>query len=105
MARVARKALRKARISGHPGSSSAKVAPVTNMPSPSEMMMNRAQRSAMWAPLIVHSSALERPRPGTAKKVCGPLYSMASAAAHQASRRAGSSSSPPAIHKGEASAK
>src|SRR5512139_1471415 len=99
------KALKKARTVGVDGSRFVKVAPVTMMPSPSAMMMNRAQRSAIWAPLMVQSAAVDRPSPGTKKKVDGPEYSMASAASHHNSRRLGSLSSPPAIQKQAATAK
>ena len=45
----------------------AAVAPVTRMDSPSAMMTNNAQRSAMCAPSTRQSVVPERPRPGTQK--------------------------------------
>ncbi len=45
-------------------SSPAKVEPVTSTDSPSAMMMNSEQRSAMWPPSTCQSSTVERPRPG-----------------------------------------
>ena len=45
----------------------AKVAPVTRIDSPSAMMMNRPQRSAICAPSTSQSAVVERPRPGVQK--------------------------------------
>lgn len=42
----------------------ANVEPVTSTDSPSAMMMNSEQRSAMWPPSTFQSLVVERPRPG-----------------------------------------
>jgi hypothetical protein len=46
---------------------SANVAPVMSSDSPSAMITNSAQRSAMCRPSTSHDSVRERPRPGTRK--------------------------------------
>jgi hypothetical protein len=43
----------------------AAVAPVMRIDSPSAMMTNKLQRSAMCAPSTFQSAVVERPRPGT----------------------------------------
>ena len=47
--------------------SSANVAPVTRIDSPSAMMTNSPQRSAMWPPSTSQSAVVERPSPGVQK--------------------------------------
>ena len=42
----------------------ANFAPVTRINSPSAMMMNSPQRSAMWLPSMSQSAVVERPSPG-----------------------------------------
>src|SRR3954469_13843516 len=78
--------------------SSAKVAPVTTMDSPSAMIMNPAQRSAMWPPSTTQSATCEAPYFGIQKRTAGERYSIASASAHSSSR-ALPSATPPAIQK------
>src|SRR3954467_3099425 len=77
---------------------SAKVAPVTTMDSPSAMMMNPAQRSAMWPPSTTQSATSDAPYFGIQKRTAGERYSMPSASAHSSSR-AWPSANPPAIQK------
>src|SRR6185503_10825733 len=74
--------------------SSANVAPVTSSDSPSAMMTNRAQRSAMWPPSTFQSVTEDRPSPGTQNSVHGPASSMPSASVHHASRTPGSAKPP-----------
>ena len=64
------------------------------IPSPSAMMMNRPQRSAMWLPEMSQSDAFDRPRPGTGNSVIGPRYSITTASSHQASRSSSGRSTP-----------
>ncbi len=45
--------------------SSANVAPVTSSDSPSAMITNNAQRSAMWPPSTFQSVTEDLPSPGT----------------------------------------
>ena len=75
---------------------SANVAPVTTMDSPSAMMMNSAQRSAMWPPSTSQSPMGVAPSPGKRKRITGPRYSITTATSHSASR-ACPSARPPAI--------
>ena len=81
--------------------SSANVAPVIRIDSPSAMMMKSAQRSAICAPSICQSVVFERPRPGTQKAAIGETYSMASAMA-QIQSRVVLSAKAPAIQNGAA---
>src|SRR5262245_28549728 len=69
-------AMTKAANAGHVHSSSANVAPVTSMDSPSEIMTKRPQRSARWTPSMAQSVVSDRPSPGTKKPTAGPEYSM-----------------------------
>src|SRR3954449_11913912 len=78
--------------------SSAKVAPVTTMDSPSAMMMNPAQRSAMWPPSTTQSATSDAPYFGIQNRTAGETYSIASAAAHSSSRLS-PCAKPPAIQK------
>src|ERR1700754_411490 len=75
---------------------SEKVAPVTTTDSPSAMMMNPAQRSAMWPPLTAQSPIEDLPSFGTQKRTAGDRYSMASATVQSVSRH-WPSAKPPAI--------
>src|SRR6195952_3382671 len=77
---------------------SAKVAPVTTMDSPSAMMMNPAQRSAIWPPSTTQSATADAPYFGIQNRTAGEMYSIASATAHNSSR-ALLSAKPPAIQK------
>jgi len=79
-------ATRKAATVGAVHAVSAKVVPVTTMDSPSAMMMNSAQRSAMWPPSTSQSLNAEAPKPGTRKRIAGLAYSIATAALQSASR-------------------
>src|SRR5262245_5195738 len=74
--------------------SSAKVAPVTSSDSPSAMMTNSEQRSAMWPPSTFQSATDDRPSPGTQNNAHGPTSSIASASVHHASRTVGSDKPP-----------
>src|SRR5882762_11026380 len=76
--------------------SSAKVAPMTTMDSPSAMMMNPAQRSAMWPPSTTQSATCDAPYFGIQNRTAGEMYSIASATAHSSSREL-PSAKPPAI--------
>jgi hypothetical protein len=76
--------------------SSANLAPVTRIDSPSTMIMKSPQRSAMCAPSTSQSAVVERPRPGVQKLTEGETYSMARAASHRAKRHS-PCDSPPAI--------
>src|SRR3954447_24887169 len=76
--------------------SSAKVAPMTTMDSPSAMMMNPAQRSAIWPPSTTQSATSDAPYFGIQNRTAGERYSIASASAHSSSREL-SSANPPAI--------
>src|SRR3954469_802645 len=76
--------------------SSAKVAPVTTIDSPSAMMMNPAQRSAIWPPSTTQSATSDAPYFGIQNRTAGDRYSMASATAHSSSR-ALPCATPPAI--------
>src|SRR3954453_7499805 len=76
--------------------SSAKLAPVTTMDSPSAMMMNPAQRSAMWPPSTTQSATSDAPYFGIQNRTAGDRYSMANATAHSSSR-ALPRATPPAI--------
>src|ERR1700712_1347469 len=78
--------------------SSAKVAPVTTMDSPSAMMMNPAQRSAIWPPSTTQSATSDAPYFGIQNRTAGEIYSIASATAHSAGREF-PSAQPPAIQK------
>ena len=62
--------------------SDAAVAPVTRMDSPSAMMTNSAQRSAMCAPSTFQSAVLERSQPRHVVDSNGPTQSMISALIH-----------------------
>src|ERR1700759_5128805 len=77
---------------------SAKVAPYPTMDSPSAMMMNPAQRSAMWPPSTTQSATSDAPYFGIQNRTAGEMYSIASASAHSASREF-PSANPPAIQK------
>src|SRR4051812_49556468 len=66
--------------------SSAKLAPVTTMDSPSAMMMNPAQRSAIWPPSTTQSATEDAPYRGIQNRAAGEIYSMPSAIPHSASR-------------------
>src|SRR6476661_3010938 len=78
--------------------SSANVAPVTTTDSPSAMMTNSAQRSAMWPPSITQSATEDAPYRGIQNRTAGEMYSMPSATA-QSSRRISPSANLPAIQK------
>src|SRR3954464_15252775 len=78
--------------------SSAKVAPVATMDSPSAMMMNPAQRSAMWPPSTTQSATWDAPYFGIQNRTAGETYSIASATAHSNSRLS-PCAKPPAIQK------
>ena len=65
MATLPRNATRKAQTRAVVAGSDAAVAPVTRMDSPSAIMTNSAQRSAMCAPSTFQSVVFERPMPGT----------------------------------------
>ena len=95
---ASKKAISRPDPSGWPDSAD----PVTTMPSPSAMMMNKAQRSAMWEPEISQFSAVDRPSPGTMKNANGPAYSIASASSHHASRSSGPRRTPIAQNTAEA---
>src|SRR4030081_883677 len=75
---------------------SANVAPVTTMDSPSAMMMNPAQRSAIWPPSMAQSSIEDAPYFGIQNRTAGDRYSMPSAMAQSPSRES-PSEGPPAI--------
>src|ERR1700731_5246328 len=77
---------------------SAKVAPVTTMDSPSAMMMNPAQRSAIWLPSTYQSVTDDAPYFGIQNRTAGETYSMPSATA-QSTSRCCPSAKPPAIQK------
>ncbi len=66
----------------------AAVVPVTRIDSPSAMITNSAQRSAMCALSTFQSAVVERPSPGTAKPTTGARYSTPSAITHHATRSA-----------------
>src|SRR5258705_9586122 len=68
------------------------------MDSPSAMMMNPAQRSAMWPPSTTQSATTDAPYFGIQNRTAGEIYSMPSASAHRM-RRQGPSAKPPAIQK------
>src|SRR5689334_6044523 len=74
-----------ATISGESGCS-ANVLPACRIASPRQMMMKSAQRSARCAPETSQSTAVDLPKPGTAKPKAGAAYSIASAASHNATR-------------------
>src|SRR3990170_2571834 len=76
--------------------SSEKVAPVTMMDSPSAMMMNSAQRSAIWLPAMAQSAIEDAPYFGIQNRTAGDRYSIPSATAQSASR-ACPCANPPAI--------
>ena len=76
----------------------ARVWPVIRIDSPSAMMMNNPQRSAMWPPSTFQSAVVERPRPGTRKPISGETVSIASASPHTAIRASGGTK-PPAIQQ------
>src|SRR3954469_15402528 len=78
--------------------SSAKVAPVTTMDSPSAMMMNPAQRSAMWPPSTTQSATSDAPYLGIQNRTAGERYSIARANVHSSSREL-PCAKPPAIQK------
>src|SRR3954466_15161134 len=78
--------------------SSAKVAPVTTMDSPSAMMMKPAHRSAIWPPSTTQSETSDAPYFGIQNRTAGETYSIASATAHSVSR-ALPCAKPPAIQK------
>src|SRR6476620_7130236 len=65
---------------------SEKVAPVTTMDSPSAMMTNKAQRSAMWPPSMTQSAIEEAPYLGIQKRTAGETYSITSATAQSHQR-------------------
>src|SRR6185437_7595773 len=98
MAVLAANAERKARMAVAVHVSSAKVAPVTTMDSPSAMMMKPAQRSAMWPPSTTQSATADAPYRGIQNRAAGEIYSITSAIA-QSTSRDGPSASPPAIQK------
>src|SRR6202035_4075574 len=77
---------------------SANVAPVTTMDSPSAMMMNPAQRSAIWPPSTYQSATEDAPYFGIQNRTAGEMYSIDSASA-QSTSRACPCSKPPAIQK------
>src|ERR1700733_7674314 len=76
--------------------SSAKVAPVTTMDSPSAMMMNPAQPSAIWPPSTTPPPTCDAPYFGTQNRTAAERYSIQSASAHSSSREF-PSAIPPAI--------
>src|SRR5437879_4075074 len=78
--------------------SSAKVAPVTTMDSPSAMMMKPAQRSAICPPSTTQSATDDAPYRGIQNRTAGEIYSMPSATAQNAGRNS-PSARPPAIQK------
>src|SRR6266446_10433411 len=78
--------------------SSANVAPVTTMDSPSAMMMNPAQRSAICPPSTTQSPTEDAPYFGIQNRTAGEMYSIASATAQSTSRE-WPSAMPPAIQK------
>src|SRR5215472_3738948 len=65
---------------------SAKSAALTTIASPNAMMMNPAQRSAMWPPSTAQDSTEEKPSPGVQKRAAGDTYSIPSAATQNHSR-------------------
>src|ERR1700709_418344 len=73
-----------------------KVAPMTTMDSPSAMMMNPAQRSAMWPPSTTQSATSDAPYFGIQNRAAAERYSIPIATAHSSSR-AFPSANPPAI--------
>src|SRR6476646_4262532 len=87
----------KARMLSAVQSSSANVAPLTTTASPSAMMTNSEQRSAMWPPSTAQASTDEKPSFGTQKRTAGETYSIVSATIQNHSR-ASSGARPPAIH-------
>src|ERR1700733_8884571 len=78
--------------------SSAKVAPVTTMDSPSAMMMNPAQRSAIWPPSTYQYVTDDAQYFGIQNRTAGETYSMPSATAQSPSRCC-PCAKPPAIQK------
>src|SRR3954447_1608056 len=78
--------------------SSAKVAPVTTIDSPSAMMMKPAQRSAMWPPSTTQSETRDAPYFGIQNRTAGERYSIPSAT-DQSSSRELPFAKPPAIQK------
>src|SRR5712672_642985 len=80
--------------------SSAKVAPMMTMDSPSAMMMNPAQRSAMWPPSTTQSATSVAPYFGIQNRTAGDRYSMPSATAQSASRSC-PSARPPATQNSD----
>ena len=92
------KAARKAATVDASQGRSAKVAPVTRIDSPSAMMMNRAQRSAMCPPSTSQSLVVERPSPGTRSPSDGrSIFDASSAVAQRPKRASSPSARPPAI--------
>src|SRR3954449_5555201 len=77
---------------------SANVVPMTTMDSPSAMMMNPAQRSAIWPPSTTQSATSDAPYFGIQNRTAGDRYSIASATAHNSSRELPSANAP-AIQK------
>ncbi len=75
---------------------SANAAPVTTMDSPSAMMMNPAQRSAIWPPSTAQSSIEDAPYFGIQNRTAAEIYSIPSATAQRTSREC-PSAMPPAI--------
>src|SRR4051812_23994340 len=68
------------------------------MDSPSAMMMNPAQRSAIWPPSTTQSATDDAPYFGIQNRTAGDRYSIPSATA-QSRRRAWPWAKPPAIQK------
>src|SRR5260370_42182631 len=66
------------------------------MDSPSAMIMNPAQRSAIWPPSMVQSSIEDAPYFGSQKRAAGDKYSIPRATAHRTSLDC-PSAMPPAI--------
>src|SRR3954447_14580718 len=78
--------------------SSAKGAPVTTIDSPSAIMINPAQRSAMWPPSTTQSATCDAPYFGIQKRTAGERYSIPSAVVHSSNRPL-PSAKPPAIQR------
>src|SRR4051812_1641746 len=78
--------------------SSANVAPVTTMDSPSAMIIKPAQRSAMWPPSTTQSATSDAPYFGIQNRTAGETYSIPSATAHSVNRTL-PCAKPPAIQK------
>src|SRR4030095_5338289 len=84
MATLPRNATQKALTPDVVAGSDAAVAPVTRIDSPSAMITNSAQRSAMCAPSTFQSVVLDASSPGTEKYGYRPAQRIASAGIHAA---------------------